>query len=1187
MTRLLPLILLASCVVIVPPPSKDSDEPDDTDTVTPPDDTDSQPIETDETVETVETDPVDTDTVETIDPPVDTDPVDTDPVDTDPAAGGSWRHTVTVDGDPADLYDAERFDLGGGRNTWVTWDNLYVYVAVQHPDVVAGTARHWLMLTLGDGDPGARDGVQIATQRPALAFDATRVIRWKADNSYNSLLVWDGAAWLNTDGWLGTQGSLVAESNTTSTVELRLPRSVLGLTDTLLFHAHWVYEGAGAESSYAPTPLESFTDPSYDPALGAWYTFDLSAPTAPSRYAVSQAATVDTDPPETAVPETDLPETDLPETDLPETDLPETDLPDTDTQDSAPDSGGAPELWSHTLTLDGRADDRVIEELLPTDDGETWATWDREFVYVGVRHPDVATGGPNHWVLVTFSDDGIGAPQGPLLGTQQPGLACPAQHVLRWKADNSYTDLVVWDGTDWVPSPKFPGTLGPWVAERNDQQTVELRFPRDLLPRGARLDLHVSWVYEAPQAETSFAPSPDRSFPSGSYDPDYGACWRFDLRGGTPATRELIEAPVGVDSSAPVRDTGREETGDTAPIDTDPIDTDPVVQPDDTDVADTDPVVGPDDTDPVDTDPPVGADDTDVADTDPVDTDPPVGPDDTDGTVPGDSADSAAPADTDDSDSATPVGPDDTDVIDTDPTGPDDTDVADTDPIGPYDTDVADTDPIGPYDTDVADTDIDSGLPEETDEPIGVDTRDSDPLVDSDPIIDSDPPLVDTAIAETGDTSAETDPPADTDVADTDETDLPLPPPWNHPEITIDGSVTEWFSLERFTTSANSETWLSWDAERLLVGLRHPDVATGTAQHWLVVTLGNGGPGTATGALIGTQQPGLPFEATHILRYKLDGSYHDFATWGNGAWAIESNPIQQGSIPGLALAEQGTELELALPRDLLGLTGLVDIHVHLVFEGAGRETSFAATPSASFPEGAYNPDVGAWLELDLRSPDAPAMAPVRTPPEDTAPPPPWEHAITVDGDAREWLAEERFTSSAGTDTWVTWTAQYVFVAVRHPDVGTGGVSHWVILTLGNGAPGGRVGRTLNTQQPGIPFDATSILRWKADNSYNDLAVWNGSDWASTPGWFGTAGSLLAENNNNDVVEFAIPRAALGVTDRLLLHVNLVFEGAGAETSYAVVPNSSFPDGFYDPDYTRWYDFDLESAAAPSSYMTSP
>ena len=103
-------------------------------------------------------------------------------------------------------------------------------------------------------------------------------------------------------------------------------------------------------------------------------------------------------------------------------------------------------------TLDGRPDDRVIEEILPTDDGETWATWDREFVYVGVRHPDVALGGSEHWLVVTFSDGGTGAPEGPRIGTQAPRLACPAQYALRWKADDSYTDLQTWDGAAWTAS---------------------------------------------------------------------------------------------------------------------------------------------------------------------------------------------------------------------------------------------------------------------------------------------------------------------------------------------------------------------------------------------------------------------------------------------------------------------------------------------------------------------------------------------------------------------------------------------------------------------------------------------------------------------------------------------------------------------------------------------------------------
>ena len=59
----------------------------------------------------------------------------------------------------------------------------------------------------------------------------------------------------------------------------------------------------------------------------------------------------------------------------------------------------------------------------------------------------------------------------------------------------------------------------------------------------------------------------------------------------------------------------------------------------------------------------------------------------------------------------------------------------------------------------------------------------------------------------------------------------------------------------------------------------------------------------------------------------------------------------------------------------------------------------------------------------------------------------------------------------------------------------------------------------------------------------------------------------------DVVEMQLPLADLGIGDQALVHVNMVYEGSGSESTYAGVPSSSFTPGF-DPDFLSWLDFDL-------------
>jgi len=192
-----------------------------------------------------------------------------------------WRHTATVDGVADEYVSDETFATTAGT-VWITWDATDLYVATEHPDVGGGGDLHWLVLYLGDGSgSGTTSGLPHNTQQPDLPTPFTHVVRWKADSSYDSLETWDGAAWVGTANWLGTNGSERVENDGTNIVELRIPLAAIGAVDTLDFAMHWVYEGTGYESSYAPTPAVAFAD-GYDPDIASWYAFDLQGPTAPS-----------------------------------------------------------------------------------------------------------------------------------------------------------------------------------------------------------------------------------------------------------------------------------------------------------------------------------------------------------------------------------------------------------------------------------------------------------------------------------------------------------------------------------------------------------------------------------------------------------------------------------------------------------------------------------------------------------------------------------------------------------------------------------------------------------------------------------------------------------------------------------------------------------------------------------------
>lgn len=196
-------------------------------------------------------------------------------------------------------------------------------------------------------------------------------------------------------------------------------------------------------------------------------------------------------------------------------------------------------------------------------------------------------------------------------------------------------------------------------------------------------------------------------------------------------------------------------------------------------------------------------------------------------------------------------------------------------------------------------------------------------------------------------------------------------------------------------------------------------------------------------------------------------------------------------------------------------------------------------------------------------------------------PPVWESTPVVDGSLADWGPDELFTTTSadGSAGGVTWDADSLYVAFDHSDVAGGGPLHWQIVYVGTGAPGSTVGTVLNTQTPALPFEASVVLRRKADGSYDDLLVWNDvtSTWDGTPYWLGTEGSAAAEAGNG--LEIAIPRA---VVDGWTLEVALaqVYEGSGFESTYAGVPADAFADG-YDPDLATSLLLDLSTSDAPA------
>ena len=189
-------------------------------------------------------------------------------------------------------------------------------------------------------------------------------------------------------------------------------------------------------------------------------------------------------------------------------------------------AGGFTIRYFHTIEIDG-IDDWSAGETFPTSTAGhiAFTAWDDQYVYLAMSSPDVAGGNGAIWVVAYFGGAG-GTASGQIYNTQQPELLFDARWHLRWRADNTYTDVQEWDGDAWITAP--------WqLGEGDVYQTgelVEFRVARSDIGDSDTLVLHMGILREAELQEASWAAHPQGSYVDG-YDPDYAEYWELDLLG--------------------------------------------------------------------------------------------------------------------------------------------------------------------------------------------------------------------------------------------------------------------------------------------------------------------------------------------------------------------------------------------------------------------------------------------------------------------------------------------------------------------------------------------------------------------------------------------------------------------------------------------------------------------------------
>lgn len=188
----------------------------------------------------------------------------------------------------------------------------------------------------------------------------------------------------------------------------------------------------------------------------------------------------------------------------------------------------------------------------------------------------------------------------------------------------------------------------------------------------------------------------------------------------------------------------------------------------------------------------------------------------------------------------------------------------------------------------------------------------------------------------------------------------------------------------------------------------------------------------------------------------------------------------------------------------------------------------------------------------------------------------WSHTIFIDG-SNDFNSEEDFpTSSSGYTAYITWDSSNIYVGMEGVDVGSLSDTKWVLIYL-SGSSGTTTGQTYASQQPTLPFSAHWHLRWKTSN-WSSMQVFSSS-------WGEAAWDLSGDiHQTGNFVEFKIPLSDLGYPVSVSMHVCMLNEASGGEWTYAGVPSDSFADGT-DPNFTKYFEFDLKASKAPGQYVS--
>lgn len=200
----------------------------------------------------------------------------------------------------------------------------------------------------------------------------------------------------------------------------------------------------------------------------------------------------------------------------------------------------------------------------------------------------------------------------------------------------------------------------------------------------------------------------------------------------------------------------------------------------------------------------------------------------------------------------------------------------------------------------------------------------------------------------------------------------------------------------------------------------------------------------------------------------------------------------------------------------------------------------------------------------------------------------YRHTIAIDG-TNDFLPGETFdtTSGANHTAYVAWDDDTLYLGMKGTTIDDADVSKWLVAYFGPIPLGSQqassVGDQYQTQTPTLTFQATHYVRWKGDNGFTWLKHFDGDAW--TDDYELAAGTDYQQNG--DFVELRLPLENIGEpADWLKFAMGMLDEEVGSETTYAGVPDNTFPTGDGpDRDFEKRFEFDFAGDKFPNEFSS--